>query len=127
MRAFILTADDRPGMVAAATRAAAGAGVNLRMIAGLANGTTGLLALVGDDDERLRSALAARGGSVREVELVTTTIEDRPGSAAELAERLAARGVNLELITPIGMADGRIEIAIGAADPEAVRRALSGE
>jgi hypothetical protein len=126
MRAFILTADDRPGIVASATRSAADAGVNLRMIAGLADGTMGLLALVGDDDERLRSALAARGGSVREVELVTTTVEDRPGTAAELAERLAAAGVNLQFIAPIGMADGRIEVAIGASDADALRRALAG-
>ncbi len=126
MRAFILTADDRPGMVASATRTAADAGVNLRTVAGLANGTTGLLALVGDDDALLRAALAARGGPVREIELVVTAVEDRPGTAAELAERLAAAGVNLELIAPIGMADGRIDVAIGAADADAVRRALAG-
>ena len=124
MRAFIVSADDRPGMVGSATRAAADAGVNLRGIAGIADGTTGLLALIGDDDDKLRAALAAGGRTVREVELVTTTADDRVGSAAELTGRLADAGVNLELLLPIGMRDGHIEVAIGATDPAALRRAL---
>ena len=68
MFGFVITADDRPGMVATATEAAARAGVNLQAISGMANGTTGMLALIGDDDAKLRAALAGTGLQVREVE-----------------------------------------------------------
>jgi hypothetical protein len=125
MRAFIVSADDRPGMVASVTKAAADAGVNLRGLAGIANGTTGLLALIGDNDDKLRAALAAGGRTVREAEVVMTTGEDRVGGAAELTARLAEAGVNLELLLPMGMGSGgRIDVAVAATDIAALRRAL---
>jgi hypothetical protein len=112
-------------MVATATEAAARAGVNLRAISGMANGTTGMLALVGDDDAKLRAALAATGLQVREVELVTIDAEDRVGSGAELARRLADRGVNLELLLQISHTGSQVEVAIGATDTAALRAALA--
>jgi hypothetical protein len=125
MFGFVITADDRPGMVATATEAAARAGVNLRAISGMANGTTGMLALIGDDDAKLRAALAGTGLQVREVELVTIDAEDRVGSGAELARRLADRGVNLELLVQISHSGSRVEVAIGATDTAALRAALA--
>jgi len=125
MIGFVITADDRPGMVAIATEAAAHAGVDLRAVSGIANGTTGLLALVGDDDAKLRAALAGTGFKVREIELVTIEREDRVGSGAELARHLAEHGVNLELLLQIGHTGSKVSVALGASDTAALRRALA--
>jgi hypothetical protein len=124
MRAFIVTAPDRAGSGADILGAVAAAGVDLKGVAGLANGTTGMIALIPDDEAACRNALAGTGATVRESELVITEVETAPGSAARLAGRLADAGLDLTLMLPVGMNGERIEVAVGATDPQALRRAL---
>jgi len=125
MRAFIVTAEDRPGTVARLTKAIAGRGIDLWGFAGVANGQSGLIALIGADDAGVRDALAELGVRALETELVTADIENRPGGMAEVAQRLADAGVNLLLITPVGMNGDRVTVAFGASDTGLLRRTLT--
>jgi len=125
MRAFIVTAEDRPGTVARLTNAIARRGIDLLGFAGVANGQSGLIALIGADDAGVRAALAELGVRALEAELVTADIENRPGGIAEVAQRLADAGVNLLLIAPVGMNGDRVTVAFGASDTELLRRTLT--
>jgi hypothetical protein len=125
MRAFIVTAEDRPGTVARLTKAIARRGIDLLGFAGVANGRSGLVALIGADDAGVRDALAELGVRALETELVTADIENRPGGMAEVAQRLADSGVNLLLITPVGMNGDRVTFAFGASDTDLLRRTLT--
>ena len=125
MRAFIVTAEDRPGTVARLTNAIARRGIDLLGFAGVANGQSGLIALIGADDAGVRAALAELGVRALEAELVTADIENRPGGIAEVAQRLADAGVNLLLIAPGGMNGDRVTVAFGASDTGLLRRTLT--
>ncbi len=124
MRAFIVTLADRPGSAAEVFEAVAAAGVDLQGIAGIANGQTGIVALIPDDEDACRRALAATDHSVVETEIEMTEADNAPGSAARLARRLADAGVNIQVMLPIGMNGGRIQVAIGATDNAKLKSAL---
>ena len=126
MRAFIVTVDDRPGTVARLTEAVARRGVDLSGIAGIANGNQGLVALLAQDEAGVREALAETGVRALETELVTADVENRPGGIAEVTRRLADAGVNLLLVTPVGMNGELVTVAFGASDTALLRRTLAG-
>ena len=125
MRAYIVTVDDRPGTVARLTEAVARRGINLSGIAGIANGSQGLVALIAGDDG-VRDALAETGIRALETELVTADVENRPGGLADVARKLADAGVNLLLVVPVGMQGDRVVVAFGASDTDLLRRTLAG-
>jgi hypothetical protein len=55
---------------------------------------------------------------------MTTELENRPGTGAALFRRLADAGVNLLVAVPVGMSADRVQLALGATDTAALRRAL---
>nr|NIR40891.1 amino acid-binding protein [Actinomycetota bacterium]NIS35819.1 amino acid-binding protein [Actinomycetota bacterium]NIT98367.1 amino acid-binding protein [Actinomycetota bacterium]NIU21984.1 amino acid-binding protein [Actinomycetota bacterium]NIU70447.1 amino acid-binding protein [Actinomycetota bacterium] len=58
----------------------------------------------------------------REREVVVVQAEDRPGELAELAQRVGAAGVNLDLVY---VATGS-RVVMGSDDLEGLREALEG-
>ncbi len=66
-------------------------------------------AVVLTNDEAGTRKRPSRGRfTIREIEVVPHAIEDRPGSFAEVARRLADAGVNLEAVLPTGMSGGKV-------------------
>jgi hypothetical protein len=125
MRAFIVTAADRPGSAAEILGVVASAGVDLRAVTGVADGQTGMVALIPEDEEACRRALAGTDHRVVETELEVTEVERVQGAAARLALKLADGGVNLMLMTAIGMDGDRVQVAIGATDHARLKSALA--
>jgi hypothetical protein len=124
MNGFLISTADRPGVAAEVFEAAARRGVNVFPAYGLADGTTGLICVGSDDEAGLRAAIADAGLSATTVELVTTELDNKPGTGADLFRRLANAGVSLMVAVPIGMGGDRVQLALGATNAEALRNAL---
>ena len=124
MNGFLISATDRPGLGADLFEAAAARGVNVFPAYALADGKTGLICVGSDNESGLKQAIADAGLSATSIELVTTEIDNRPGTGAALFRRLANAGVSLLVAVPIGMGAERVELALGATDTAALKRAL---
>ncbi|HEY5496134.1 MAG TPA: hypothetical protein VIK16_05700 [Candidatus Limnocylindrales bacterium] len=124
MNAYLITVDDRPGQIARVFEAAAARGVNIALAYGLANGTTGLIALGSDDEAGLRAAIADAGFTATAIEMIVVELENRPGTGAEVMRKLADAGVDLQLAVPVGMNGDLLQVGFGATDAGLLRRTL---
>ncbi len=126
MNGYLISIGDQAGLAARLFEAAAARGVSIFPAYGLADGTTGLMLVGSDDEAGLQAAIADAGLTATPLELVTTEVENRPGTGAEIFRKLAAAGINLRAAVPIGMGGDKIQIALGATDAAALRAALEG-
>jgi len=124
VNAYLITVDDRPGQIARVFEAAAARGVNIALAYGLANGTTGLIALGSDDEAGLRAAIADAGFTATAIEMIVVELENRPGTGAEVMRKLADAGVDLQLAVPVGMNGDLLQVGFGATDAGLLRRTL---
>jgi hypothetical protein len=126
MNGYLISTQDAPGLAARLFEATAARGVNVFPAYGLADGQTGIVLVGSDDEDGLRAAIAEVGLSATPLEMVTTEIDNRPGAGAELFRRLADAGVNLRAAVPVGMREGRVELALAGDDASALRAAIGG-
>lgn len=124
MQAFIVEASNRPGEFARHAEAIAQRGINLSNVVCLGIGDRGGAAFFSTDEAGLRSALNDAGIGYRELEVVTVQLDDKPGTVASAARRLGEAGVNIELLTPMGMTNQKVRVAIGVDKVDEARRAL---
>jgi hypothetical protein len=106
---FNIEARNRPGALARVCRRMALYGINLE---GFVADQAGIQVLVKDEGPA-RQALAEGGFEFTVKQVHEVQLEDRPGTLAELAERLAAAGINIE--TAFGLASshrGRIYLDV---------------
>jgi len=59
--------------------------------------------------------------------VVTVWLEDKPGTAAKTAKKLADAGVNIELFAPVEYTDGKATIAIGVDKIDEAKRVLADQ
>jgi hypothetical protein len=121
---YMISVDDRPGLIARVFEAAAARGVNVAPAYGLANGTTGLIVLGSDDEAGLRAAITDAGFTANAIEMVVVELENRPGTGAAVMRKLADAGVDLRVVVPVGMDGDRLQVGFGAADAGLLRRTL---
>jgi hypothetical protein len=126
MQAFIIETANRPGEFARQASAIAQRDINVAAIC-LGLGSRGGSAFLARDESGVRSALTGAGLEYHEVPVVTVWLEDRPGTAAKTAKKLADAGVNIELFAPVQYTDGKATIAIGVDKIEEARRVLSDQ
>lgn len=126
MHAFILETVNRPGEFARQAQAIATRDINVAAIA-LGLGAKGWSAFLARDEPGVRSALSTAGLTYHEVPVLTIALEDKPGTAAKTAKKLADAGVNIELFAPVEYTDGKATIAIGVDKVEDARRVLSDQ
>lgn len=113
--------EDRPGTLADLGESMGSAGVNIEAIAGFRAGNAGILHVLVEDAEGAKRALENAGARIEsERDVLVLDIEDRPGALGELARRIAAAGVNVDLVYVT--AGGKL--VIGADDLDAARNAL---
>jgi hypothetical protein len=124
MQWFIVEAANRPGEFARHADEIAQRGINLSNVVCLGIGDRGGAAFHATDEAGLRSALNDAGIGYREVSVVPTKLEDKPGTVADAARRLGDAGVNIELLAPMGMEGGKVTVAIGVDNLERARTAL---
>jgi hypothetical protein len=124
MNVFIVDLVNQPGQLAKISEAIARKGINITGISGVTCGGSGAVALLTNDEPGTRKAFEDAGIRAREVELVTTSIEDKPGTLAAVTKKLADAGVNIEAAMPTGMAGGRVSLAFATDQPQKAREIL---
>lgn len=124
MNIFIVDLKHQPGELAKATEALAQKGIDITAFSGVTCGGSGTVALLTNDDAGARSALSSAGYHPRELEVVTTTIENTPGSLAKTARKLADAGISIEAALPTAMSGMNVTIAFATDQPAKARGVL---
>ena len=124
MNVFIVDLKDKPGELAKATEAIAQKGINITAFAGVKCGDEGKIALLTNDEVGTRRALQDAGCRAQELEVVSTTLEHKPGTLAETARKLADAGINIEVALPTTMSSGNVTLAFAVDQPAKARQIL---
>lgn len=124
MNGFIIECANRPGEIARVTEAIAEKGINITSSTSLAHGDWGAIGILTNDEQGTRDALDQVGMAYHEVELVSFTLPDKPGTLADASRRLGNAGVNVELLLSTGMSGGEVVLAAGVDNPPAARAVL---
>jgi hypothetical protein len=121
MNIFIVDLKHKPGELAKAAEAIAHKGINITAFSGVTCGDEGRIALLTNDEVGTRRALSDAGYRARELEVVSATLANTPGSLAETARKLANAGINVEVALPTSMTDGKVTLAFATDQPAKAR------
>jgi hypothetical protein len=124
-RQFVVQLDNRPGELAHLARALATRGINITHISCAGTGTIACAFMTTTEDDQTRDVLRGLGHDFVEGATVVVDVLDQPGGLAEVAERLAAAGVNIHGTLCIGRRAGVIEMAFAVDDEAKARAALA--
>jgi hypothetical protein len=117
--------ENKPGALAKLADALAKASVNIEAISAATSGGEGDIRILVADTAAARKALEGAGIKVAgEREMLFVDLEDRPGSLAATAKKLADQQVNIDTIYVVGAAGGKKQIAVGTADVAKARTAV---
>jgi hypothetical protein len=118
---LVIEIENSPGALARVAAAISDAGVNIAAATCIGAGETVELHILVPHVEAARHLLAISHLAVtREREVVVVNVEDRPGVLADLTRRIAAAGVNLDLV----YVATRDRVVFGSPDLDALRLAL---
>ena len=127
MKEIIIPVKQAAGTLAEISATLARAGINIEFIEARVLGTGGIVVLQVDHyDTALRSLSEAGYRAVTEDALVLD-LENRPGSLAEVARRLADARIGIRSLRIVERAGDRSLVTLIADDPEAARRLLADE
>ena len=124
MNIFIVDLKHQPGELAKAAEAIAQKGIDITAFSGVTCGGSGTVALLTNDDVGARRALSDAGYRARELEVVTTTIDNAPGTLAKTARKLADAGISIEAALPTGMSGGKVTLAFATDNPAKAQSVL---
>jgi hypothetical protein len=124
MRDFAVQVTHRPGELARVANALAKKGVNIKSVAGLNVGNSGILHVIPDDVDNARSALQEANIRFDENEVLTVLLENQAGELAGVAGKLADAGINLQAVYVTGLEGDLVELAIIADDPKKAKKLL---
>ena len=120
---LVIDIENSPGALAEVAAAISDAGVNIAAATCVGAGERAELHILVPHAEAARHSLAISHVAVtREREVVVVEVDDRPGVLADLAGKIAAAGVNLDLVY---VATGN-RVVFGSDDLAGLRAALDG-
>jgi hypothetical protein len=120
---LVIEVDDEPGALARVAKAISDAGVNIAAATCLGAGDRPELHILVKHAEAARHALALTQLAVaRQREVAVVEVDDRPGVLADLAGKVAAAGINLDLVY---VATGN-RVVFGSDDLAGLRAVLDG-
>ena len=118
---LVIDIENTPGALAQVAAAISDAGVNIAAATCVGPAERAELHILVPHAEAVKHALAISHVAVtREREVVVVDVEDRPGVLADLARKIAAAGVNLDLV----YVATQNRVVFGAPDVPALRAAL---
>jgi hypothetical protein len=121
---IIVTADDRPGILAEIGELLGGAGVNIETLCASTHNEHGVVHLVVDDGDDAAEILASNGFKVNGSHAVlTATLDDRPGELGRYCRRLASAGINISSAYVAKRMGGETELIFAVDDLEAAQQA----
>lgn len=113
---------DRPGTLAEMGETLGKAGVNIDGVCGFPCAGEGVIHILVQDGAAARRALESAGMQVRdERQVLLARVEDRPGELGRMTRRIAAEGVNINLLYTT--VDGHV--VVGARELEKARAAIA--
>lgn len=122
---LVLSLESKPGVLATLTRTLADAGVNLTALCAPETAGRGKIRLVVSDLARAKEVLKNAKYRVSEEQAVTVLLENRPGTFAGLAEKLAQARINIKCAYVTG--DGGHQLVVlSVANADKAERVLSG-
>lgn len=124
-RQFVVQLDNRPGELAHLARALGTRGINITHISCAGTGNIACAFMTTTEDDQTRDVLRGLGHEFVEGATVVVDVLDQPGGLAQVAERLAAAGVNIHGTLCIGRRAGVIEMAFAVDDEPKARAALA--
>lgn len=118
--------DNRPGMLGEVASALAEQKVNVRAVNAWVEGGQGVIRLVADKLPAARKALAKRGWTSEEEEVLEVELADKPGSLARLATALGQAGIDIRYVY-VGTAGARkATVFLGVSDLAGALKAARG-
>jgi hypothetical protein len=122
MKDLTVVLEDRPGELAKLGEATGAAGINIEGMSGQTREGRGEIHILVEDAQAAREALSGAGIEVQdERDALVVEVEDRPGTMAEVARKLAGAGVNVEFAYATF---GGINVVFGVGDLEEAQAAL---
>src|SRR5215213_5531833 len=120
---LVIDIDNAPGALAEVAAAISDAGVNIAAATCLGPGERAELHILVKHAEAAKHALAISHdvAVTREREVVVVEVDDRPGVLADLTRKVAAAGVDLDLV----YVATRNRVVFGASNIDALRAALA--
>jgi len=119
---LVIEVENEPGALARVATAISDAGVNIAAATCLGAAGTAELHILVPHASAAKHVLAISHLAVtREREVVVVEVDDRPGVLADLAGKVAAAGVNLDLVYVATMN----RVVFGAPDLDGLRAALA--
>jgi len=115
--------EDRPGMLAQVAKALGEQGVSIRAFMASNMDGRGFVRLVVDKPARAVKVLRKQGWELTVDEVVEVTTADKPGALGLVAERLGAKGVNIQYAY-VGLAGAGKKVNFYLAVPD-VKAALA--
>ena len=121
-----VTGQSRPGVLAKVARTLADAGVNITAMCASESAGRGKLRLVVSDPGRAKQALADAKIRCVEEPALLLSVEDRPGTLATLASRLAAARINIKCAyaTTVIAGGGPCHVVVAVANADKAEKAL---
>jgi hypothetical protein len=123
-KALVLRVEDRPGMLAEITSVLGAKGVNLRAVHASNEGGQGLVRMVVDKTGAAKRALAARGWTADEEEILEIELADKPGALGVVAGRLGDAGVNISHVFVSTSGGRKARAFLGVSDLKAALKAV---
>lgn len=97
MKDLTVVLEDRPGELAKLGEATGAAGINIEGMSAQTREGRGEIHILVEDAQAARETLAGAGIEVQdERDALVVAVEDRPGTMAAVARKLAGAGVNVE-------------------------------
>ena len=93
---LVVTVKNKVGALAEISKLLADHGINIEGVAGYAMDGDARLMFVADDTLRAGDALAKKGYSVKESEVVLVDLENKPGALKGLTAKLAAEKIDIK-------------------------------
>jgi hypothetical protein len=122
---IIVQLRNEPGAVAKVLKLIADAGVNIHAFCGYAMGPdAGAVHIMPDHAPKAKAALDAAHVKYTLSPALVIKTEDKPGTAASIAAKIAAKGVNVEHCYATGVGKGAGTIVVRTADNGRAKEAL---
>ena len=119
-----VSAESKPGVLAKVCDAIAKAGVNILAVSAGDAAGRGKIRLITSDQTRAKAALLAAKIRCSEEPALLLTMDDRPGTLAAAASRLAAAKINIKCAYATAGVGGPARVVLVVANPEKAERAL---
>jgi len=124
MRDCSIQLTNHAGDLARVAQALARRGVNIKALTGMSIGGVAMARILPDDIVVARSALEAAKIRFTESEVHLVLLENKAGILADVTNRLAEAGINLEALYVTGIADDLVELAIVSDNPKKAKKIL---